>query len=202
MSIFKFKNTRYTIQNTNRGFTFVELIVVIAIFSIMAGVVIFNARDFGDGIALQNLAQDIAMQLKKAQNDGSSGKTDSCFFSGVIPTYGVYFSSPVDNDKFNYFADYSGDKKMRPGLVCGTKSESQKIFNIPNGNTISKLCVNRKNCNINDLHITFTRPNLNANIVSPQYVNNIIDDAEIEITSPKGKIKTIVIWPTGQISIE
>ena len=192
-------------SKVNQGFTFVELIVVIAIFSIMAGIVIFNARDFGDSIALQNLAQDIALQLKKAQNDGSSGRFNIGFTGYPMSkiSYGLQFNT-TEYTQFSYFADLDNDGTLRSNNFCGTGGyECIKIFSIPNGDKISNLCVNQgSSCGLSSVDITFTRPNLNATIVTNPISSRIIADAEIEIKSPKGKTKTIVIWPTGQISIK
>ncbi len=189
--------------------TFIELIVVISIFSVIAGVVLFRSSDFGDSIALQNLAQDIALQIKTAQNNGSSGKFDQCFVtSGTKPSYGMYFDTgPSSNKQFAYFADFDGSGFYDYGATpaCGNQQELQNTFAIGNNNSISGLCVNEKSgtnmhCGLNELHILFTRPNLNAAVISvPPWT---VADAEIKITSPKGTSKTIVVWPTGQISVE
>lgn len=186
------------------GLTFAELIVVIAIFSIMAGIIIFNSQGFNNSIALQNLSQDIALQLKRAQTEGSGGKANQCSFLQK-PAYGIFFNK--NKNQFTYFADLNNNKYYDTTSICVAGSESQEVFSIGNGNTISKICVNQKtglgNCSttITDLQVTFTRPDLSATIVSGTYLSTILD-AEIELLSASGQKKQIVIWPTGQISIE
>ena len=53
--------------------TYVELIVVFSIFSVLSGVSIFNYGAFQDKIDLRNLANDIALEVFKAQKDALSG---------------------------------------------------------------------------------------------------------------------------------
>ncbi len=80
----------------NEGVTFIELVVVIAIFSIIAGTLVFNFARFGRNITIQNMAQDIALQINSAQREAISGQTnvllancDRTMFD-CSPRYGVY----------------------------------------------------------------------------------------------------------------
>lgn len=54
--------------------TAIELVVVMGIFAAISSTVLFNYRDFSSNVALQNLAQDIALQIKQAQTDAVSGR--------------------------------------------------------------------------------------------------------------------------------
>ena len=51
----------------NRGMTLVELIVVLAIFMIILGLTIFDYSSFKSTTTIQNLADDIALTIRKAQ---------------------------------------------------------------------------------------------------------------------------------------
>ncbi len=86
------------------GMTFLELIVVLGIFGAISATVLFNYHDFSTNVALQNLAQDIALQLKRAQTDAVSGHipvfptgSNQELNSGTLippdwkPSYGVAF---------------------------------------------------------------------------------------------------------------
>ena len=52
------------IRTYNQGLTFIELIVVLSIVSVIAGVILFKFSDFSNNITLQNLSQDIALRIK------------------------------------------------------------------------------------------------------------------------------------------
>ncbi len=70
-------------KNLNKGMTFIELIVVMGIFTAISATVLFNYRDFSDGVELQNLGQEIALQGKRAQTLASQGRSPLTLFSNV-----------------------------------------------------------------------------------------------------------------------
>lgn len=108
MKIFKFKNQ-------NKGMTFIELIVVIGIFAAISGTVLFNYRDFSDGIKLQNLSQEIALQGKRAQTLASQGRrpilSNAQSTNGIdnflpfnwVSSYGIAFDSSYQDRFILYF---------------------------------------------------------------------------------------------------
>lgn len=61
------------VNNKNKGFTLVELLVVISIFAIMTTVGIFSFRSYEDATELNNLALDIALFIRRAQAVGIAG---------------------------------------------------------------------------------------------------------------------------------
>lgn len=77
---------------------------MIAIFSIIAGSILFNFSRFGRTVTIQNLAQDIALQINSAQKDAISGRTNELIFScdrvtdDCAPRYGLYFVPIVNGD--------------------------------------------------------------------------------------------------------
>ncbi len=76
----KFKNKTQR-GRYNRGVSLIELLVVIVIFMIISGMTIFSYNDFKSSASIQNLADDIALSVRKAQN----------YATGVVGSYG-YFS--------------------------------------------------------------------------------------------------------------
>ncbi len=113
-------DTKSMLPRFTAGFTFIELVVVISIVSIISSVLIFNYGAFDANIRLQNLAQDIALRIKEAQTVAMSGTyaTDYSYeFQyptngdpiGQAPSYGIYFD--FDDEEmwkdrgFAFFAD-------------------------------------------------------------------------------------------------
>ncbi len=89
-----------------KGFSLVEMIVVIAIFTFITGIVLFNYANFSTNVTLQNLTQDVALSIRKAQVYALGIKTGETIPGtvGVIKGYGVHFD--VNNPKsFIIFAD-------------------------------------------------------------------------------------------------
>ena len=102
------------IRKNNLGMTYVELIVVLAIFSIMSGVVLVNYQDFQHKVEVKSLSNDIALKVVEAQKSAMSGKlapieqqkyqTENGLFDAWKPSYGLFFSRDVKGS-FIYFAD-------------------------------------------------------------------------------------------------
>ncbi len=63
-------------RRSTTGFSLIEFVVIISIFAIMAGVGLFNFRGFQTDVSLTNLAHDIALTIKRAQSEGTSGISD------------------------------------------------------------------------------------------------------------------------------
>ena len=191
-----------SLKRHKRGFTIVELVVVMGIFAGLASVVLFQFSDFSSNITLQNLAQQIAVQVKKAQTQGSLGQSPDLFF-GTTPSFGVHFDVSNQNaDSFFYFADRDGNKS-RTGTLCGGTAECLDEIVINTSDRITQLCVNDCKRSVDELHITYKRPNLTATFVtaSPQVLGEI-NNAWITIESSKGDTKKIIVEQIGQIRIE
>jgi len=219
MEALKYKNTAL---QTSGGLTMIELVVTVGIFVVVTAVVLASYPKFSSQIVLDNVAYQIALSVRQAQTYGLSVMEFG--IGGVFPGYGIYFPSPANDSKsFTIFADVNGDKKYNL-TGCGVDgSECLDKFTIQSSEIIYALCGNLKNdgvapfstiddlsgvgnCgNINSLHISFTRPDPDATITA--YLGGVdyddsYSDAEIVIATPTGNVKTVVIWSTGQISVE
>ncbi len=95
--------------------------------------------------------------------------------------------------------------------VCGNLKEDN--ISLPNdpARTVDDLANEigvGKNCGDYDsVNITFTRPNPDALIKAHRVGKDaddfeILNDVEIIVASPRGDIRSVVVWNTGQISIE
>jgi prepilin-type N-terminal cleavage/methylation domain-containing protein len=194
-------------QSFSRGMTFIELVVVIGIFATVAGVVLFNFTGFSTNISVNNLAQDIALRIKNAQTQAISGSFAPGFISPHVPAYGVSFTLSA-TDSFKYFADLDNDTLLT-GSICGANEECLEQVSISTGDRIEALCVNEQsgfpNCgsSVNDLAISFKRPFPDSIISTLSLATRAsISDAEIHVISPKGERKTIIVWATGQVSVQ
>ena len=207
-----------------RGFTAIELITVISIFSIIASVSIVNFSAFTANINLQNLAADIALRAKQAQTQALAGaqpRTAAGHPSVGVPRDGVYFSMQ-NLSRFAYFYDYNhngffdetiSERFSDPqNKLCGFgSSECLDKVDITTGDKIEKLCINggitSNDCFLSgngSLHIVFERPNSDAimHIDPPTLAGGVpVSSAQIFIISPKGQRKTISVTSLGQISV-
>jgi len=210
-------------SSSTSGFTLIELIVVVGIFVIITTVLLVNYTKFNSDIVLQNVAHHIALSVRQAQTYGLSVKGFGTGAGAVFPGYGIYFNTTLPRE-FYLFADTDGDKHMlgNPvGCVTGVDECSEKIT-IKSSEYIYAICGNLKNdgvpafstiddvsgvlnCSVMDaLHAVFTRPDPDAELSG--YITGTgyesYSDAEIVIASPNRDVRTIVVWSTGQISVE
>jgi len=82
----------------NKGFTMIELFVVMAIISILSSVVFLNWRHGEQLFALQNSAYKLCQDIREAQQCGDI----------VPPRYGIYMHA-AGADFYELFADINDD---------------------------------------------------------------------------------------------
>ena len=210
--------------------TFIELIVVLSIFSIMSGIVLSNYKDFQLMIGVKILANDVALKIVEAQKLAMSGKlaplAQQTFQGSFVdlwkPSYGVYFDSSASpdfdgvsyNKKFIYFADLDNGainsqvSYFYPHQVCGGSSNMECLdsININKGFYVSQLSVE---CNggtmpalVTNLSITFTRPDSGAVIQS----SNPSCTPTVAIIEFKSSVistakATVVVYASGRVQI-
>ena len=98
-----------TTRTTQSGFTLVEFIVIMSIFTVMVGVVLFNFNNFRSAVTLENLAHDIALSIRQVQT-AAGASISSGDPTEEVPR-GIYFPTTdgVYDSKFVLFQDNSGD---------------------------------------------------------------------------------------------
>lgn len=219
---------KWLIKKTHTfGFTLVELLVVVAIFMVVSGLVIFNYSNFRSTVSLENLAQDIALTVRKAQVFALGVKGVNAQFPG----YGIHINldsattttttSVRGNSKsFIFFADIPlspgtpgavGDKQynMRSGIPCdgsslGAGNECVDIVTITTPDEIRSICTSASTCYTSgSLDIVFTRPNPEASICyipSSGIASCSNSHVDIIVAAQDGTTKSVTVWNTGQIS--
>jgi prepilin-type N-terminal cleavage/methylation domain-containing protein len=203
-------------NDKNKAFSLVELMVVIGIFAIISGVVIFDYGRFSSNLIVTNLAYESALAVRQAQVYGISVKQTKAAqnTSGVDEnaSYGVWFSAG-DMQNFYLFAD----NPLIPGNANKfdiDNNEEEELFSMNGSNVISRFCVTPSGggtaiCNSSDssdaLSIIFKRPDPNAKIYGYFSSGNISEGskAEIMFTSGRGdKEARMTVTSTGQISVD
>ena len=128
-------------------------------------------------------------------------------YNGTFPGYGVHIESSKP-DTIILFADVDKNNSYEEE-VDGVVKE----YKIQTNSGISSLCGDGKKnfpspgiCELSQIDIVYLRPNPIVTIkgkdkdgfpVSPNF-----SDVEISISSPGGANKNIIIWVSGQITIE
>lgn len=148
-----FKNFRK--NKYNSGFTLIELLVVVFIFMITTLITVFSYGKFNSSISIQNLADDIALSVRKAQSYaiGVRGMSGSGSFNDG---YGIHFSTDPassvyagSNKSFILFSDLNIDNLYKYNYdgtpKCGdptTTNECIEVLNIISNDQITEIKLN------------------------------------------------------------
>jgi prepilin-type N-terminal cleavage/methylation domain-containing protein len=189
----------------NGGMTYVELIVVLAIFAVLSSVSVYNYNLFESSVDIKNLASDIALQVVQAQNSSLNGLLPPVGYSydpvDWKPSYGVYFDISTPR-QFIYFVDLSS---VTNGYNFGEELNTLDI--VKGNNYISGIdgCYNSVDaCEpIGALSITFRRPDSGA-ILSDVNGERLtkFDYTQITVASPNNKTTAkIKLYPSGRVQI-
>lgn len=139
------------------GFTMIELLVTVGIFSLISTAILVNYPKFSSRIVLENVAHQVGLSIRQAQSYGLN--VQGIEYGGGInqfPTYGVHFSlsginetDPTGPKKFLLFADILPDnqnptennKRYDAQSDCSvTGGECVELFSIQSVNNIYMLC--------------------------------------------------------------
>jgi prepilin-type N-terminal cleavage/methylation domain-containing protein len=199
---------KHTIQ---KGFTIIEMLAVLAIFSILTAIVVFNYAKFRSDTILTNMAYEVALSIREAQIYGVSARSSvSGNSADFTRAYGIYIPT-IPTNAYYLFSDTdpansgTGDKKFTgtdcsspSGDTCVTPYTLQQNIKI----TDVYVCVNGGRTDSNNFSILFKRPN-----PEPIFSKNGDDPGDfsqiqITLTANDGTTSRYVrVANNGQISV-
>ncbi len=188
----------------NSGFTLIEFVVIISIFAIMAGVGLFNFRGFQTDVSLTNLAHDIALTIKRAQSEGTSGISNPGNPLGDGIPRGIAFSydgNGVFSNEFTIFDDIDSDGAFlqNSGEVIDTiriQSEDH-IETIGTGSDLQNLVVANTS---GEFLLIFQRPF--PEVLTLGFTGNNDRYAAIIVSNQDGtKHQAVIVSRIGEISV-
>lgn len=196
----------YFLKN-QKGMTVIELIIIVAIFSVVASTVVFDYGKFNSKVEIKNLANDIALKIVEAQKSALTGKLVSGATSGWTPAYGVLFNISVPN-RFVYFADLdnsdscTGSQCSPPFSVGG---EVLEVVTITRGNTVPSggLQLSGSGCpaTISNISMVFTRPDSSPAFTSSPSLTCSPSNLLINVTSPVSVTGKIRLYSSGRLQM-
>ena len=201
-------------RNTRRGFSIIELMISISIFTILTTSFLAGYNRFNKRISVDTLAHQIGQWVRDAQI--SAMGTRKTVGGTNFPGYGLHFDI-ASSTQFIYFADLNNNRRYDAGGTCGNAGvECEQVITLLQGNSIqslfgdtspgnsvTSLCSPYDTSSVFD--ITFRRPNPDATINGD--LNGVsfpqsYSVARISVISPSGYTRVVEIWITAQVSIQ
>ena len=205
-----------------KGFSLAEIIVVLAIITLIMGTVLYNAPLFNMRIAMTQAARLLSFGLRDAQSRAVAVQVNA---SGSAPnTYGIWVTTSTadgnlnnirDNEQYTLFSDVKnvdGRYDLPIGPTCGDATQDPECvarYTFQRGIRIFRLVrPGPPATNVNEFSILFRRPDPTvsihdgATIFSP-FTSGTFGPFQIYIESSDASInKEIDIWLTGQVSVK
>jgi prepilin-type N-terminal cleavage/methylation domain-containing protein len=157
------------IKQHQKGFTLIEMIVVIAIIATVSTLVLFSQTKMNSTILVSNTAYEIGLIVREAQVAGLSVKATSNTSAGFLSSHGVHFNKATPSIIIA-FVDTNNN-----GAYDATLGEMTQEYTIDNsragkllgicklsalGPTTSNYCIGSNSDTT--LDVVFTRPNPEA----------------------------------------
>ena len=184
------------------GFSLIELLVVVGIFTMVSMLTIASNATFGEHVKLETLAYDIALSVRQSQVYGIAVRRFGLSGTDFSRGYGMHFnvSTPLSATSYELFAD------TLTGNGIYDLGELVEATTIQGGYRIIDLCVRPHNvttedCTITDLNVLFKRPEPDAYIRGPNPAPTY-ELGRIVIESPRGERADVVVELSGQISVQ
>jgi prepilin-type N-terminal cleavage/methylation domain-containing protein len=194
-------------KQTQKGFTLIELIVVVAIIAVISALSLFNSSKLNSSVLLSNTAYEVGLIIRDAQVAGLGAKVISGNVGGTTvattSNQGIYFDIKKP-EQVVFFADLNRNN------TYDEQSEQSQIFKIENkrAGKILSICKTTNNipyCNVEKVSIIFKRPNPEAyfyptdqDILGQGHIGNIV----INMGFTDGECKSIIVYKTGAIQID
>lgn len=191
----------------NAGFTLIEMLVSIGIFTLMTSIILANYVNFNDVVALSAAGQEMVLSIRQAQTYALNVSQRSVGSGLFSDPFGIFFDLD-DPTAYYIFVDRNANRKYNVGGGCGAgSSDCITKVNLPNGIRINNLCDIVSACppglSIRQAHVTFMRPDPDAYIrftnISGSFVGPAQQQVKIILISPKGTTLNVTIESTGQI---
>lgn len=178
----------------SRGFTLVELTVTVGISLIISALVLADFPEFTRRLSLSRTANSVALSFRQAESAALAVRE---FGSEIFPAYGLHFEG-LPAKSYVFFADLNADR------LYGGAGEKVDEFLINTAPEITRICGGLKSsppgdCSITRLNVVYVRPNPDIFINTDK---GVFTDVGVIIRLPTGEEKKIIIWTTGQLSIE
>lgn len=189
----------------SKGFSIAELIIVIAIFTLVTTIALFDQGRLSSNVLITNFAYEAALAVREAQVYGIGVKNfDSNEFVGK---FGAYFDLVNAPSSIVLFNDIDQDNHYDAGT---NEAKFQYAFTNQRGNKMVALCVDSSSSHectsgdsLSNLTILFKRPSPEAHFYIDGTDEEQIGKAYIVVNNvDNDNCQVVIIEQTGQIRVE
>ncbi len=163
-----------------KGITLIELMVSVAIISMIMAVIVYNSKTLNEKVAINSVAQEVSLIVRKAQSYGVSVKGDGSDFNYA---YGVAFNTN-ESDSIYLYVDRNSNRLYNGGVGC--QNECVEKIPLRNNVKVTSICAlngSTLNCtSISKAHINFLRPD-------PEPVLKVTNSSDTELYSGPFEIR-------------
>lgn len=213
-------NFYHTVKNKKRGFTLIEMIVVLALIITLTAIILFNNAKLNSAVLVSNTAYEIGLIVRESQIAGLGVKASNISAPGGGPTQGFTSSHGVHIDmnvptEIMLFADSNNDKIYDS---MGLEITQQYKFGNKRSGTILAICGKLSNSSgscsttntsfigVTSADIVFTRPNPEALFkirrIGSSQIEEFVGALIINIGFANDICRSITIEKTGAVQID
>lgn len=210
-------------ENTSRGFTLVEMVIVAGIFSVLTVIVVLKYGDFTSNLLVTNMAYEIALTTRQAQafgvgvrgfeldGDRDFGYPYGVFFNlndgtsetGTLARSFIFF---VDRDE-NLLCDDGIDGPGVSNCICAEGDECINQFTLQRNIRITSIDIGNESYNCTSTtatSVTFKRPSPEARIIKQEGdFDEGLGFVQLKVEAPATETNPsyVLIRKNGQISV-
>ena len=188
----------------------IEMVVILAMLVLIAGIILPNFPRLTDRIRLQRSTRELALSLRRAQNMALAvrGVSDPNTGQRVVPpAFGVYLSRDSNPTSYVIFADIfppavypaPSNRRYDPGQDIALET-----LTLERSVAIADLLVDGLSCQPQqcELHIAFSVPEARLEIRT-QGANPAGESAEIVLQNASGLMqRSVIVRTTGLIQVK
>lgn len=193
-----FRKNKQTLPCTQQGFSLIELMVTIAIVTLITGVVMVKYSSFNSVVLLKSQAYELGLDIRTAQVYGVNAKGAATSFRGA---YGMYFETANPN-QYILFKDANNNQRYDGGEEVGDTYVIDSRFSITGICSTPGDCSAGAGVDVSQASIAFQRPDFDAYILTNIGVG--VEQISITIASLSDSAfsREVVVYASGQISVQ
>jgi prepilin-type N-terminal cleavage/methylation domain-containing protein len=208
MSELKTKNYKL---KAGHGYTIIELLVTIGIFSLISSIVLVNYPKLSEQLSISQTAHEIALAFREAKTYALAVRQYCPPGGGACSYnvgYGVHFDTVNSPQNFIlYVAPLTATNACATANCMYSTGYEVDTLMIKSGISIARICdlstAPPYDCKFNKLDVAYARPDP-AVYITGFYTggSQALSNAGVVVRTPGGNEKTINVWTTGQISVQ